>query len=100
MQLLCHLLFLVRSQVGAQRQCMRVGAHGKLLDLGQKRLQCGRLCGKFLVIPRRGGVGRQAQHIRLVHAGIRAGPIDVGGEIENLRKQDHAVQVGVVFVFQ
>ena len=79
---------------------MRVGPRRKLLDLSQKRLQCGRLRGKFLVIPRRGRVGRQSQHVRQVHAGIRARHIDVGREVEDLRKQNHAIQVGVVLVFQ
>jgi hypothetical protein len=60
----------------------------------------GRLLRQLLVVPGRGGVGGQRQHVGQVDAGIAAGLIDVGGEVEYLREQDHAVQVDALAVLQ
>ena len=59
-QLLGRLLFLLRAQVRAQRQRVRVGTHRKLFHILQKRLQFRRLLRQFFVVPGRGRVGPYA----------------------------------------
>ena len=92
-QLLCYLLFFVRAQIGAQSERVRVGSHCEFFHVLQKRLKSGRLLGQLLVVPGRGRIGGQRQHVGQIHAGVAAGGINIGGEVEDLREQNHAVQV-------
>src|ERR1035437_2689697 len=93
-------MLLLRAKVGAQGQRVGVGAHGIVFHVLEEWLQCGRLLGQLLVIPGRGRIGGQCQLIRQVYAGIAGRKVDVGGEVEDLREQDYAVQVDVLAVLQ
>ena len=54
------------------------------------------LAGKLVVIPGRRRIGRQRELIGQVDAGIEFGPSALQIEIQDLRQQDHAVEVDVV----
>ena len=93
-------LLFIRGDVGTESESVGVGAHGEVFDLFQEGLEGGRLLGKLFVIPGCGGVGGQGEHVGKVDAGVCAGAIDVGGEVEDLRKQNDAVEVDAFAVFE
>ena len=72
------------ADVGSLAKGMRVGAHGEVFHFFQEWLQGRRLRGKLLVIPAGGGVGGQGENVGQVNAGVEAGTVDVGGEVEDL----------------
>jgi hypothetical protein len=81
------------AEVGALGQRVRVGAHGEVFHIFEERLERGRLLGQLSCDTRRWRRRWAGQHIGQVDAGIAAGAVDVGGEVEDLREQDDAVQV-------
>src|SRR6202044_982800 len=89
-----------RTQGGAGQERLRIVVEREILDLAQQRLESRRLIGQLVVIPGRGGEGRQREHIRQVDARVelrRVGPVV---EVQYLREQDDAVQVELLFVLQ
>ena len=99
-QLLGDLLPFIGPQIGAQSQSARVGASGELFHFFQEWLKSRRLLGQLFVIPGRGCEGGQRQLVGQVNSGIASGNVDVGGEVEDLRKQNDAVQVDAFAVLQ
>ena len=98
---LCSLLAMatrcVLRQAGARLQRRRVFAHRETFDRLHERGEIVRLlAGKLVVIPRRRRIGRQRDLVGQVDAGIVFGPVDRQIEVQDLRQQDHAVEVDVV----
>ena len=100
MELLGDGLLLRFGEVGAEGQRMRIGARGILLDLLEEGIESGRLIGQLLVVPGGGGVGGKSKDIWQVHAWVCGGFVDVGGEVEDLREQDDAIQVDALVVLK
>ena len=71
-----------------------------LFHVFQKGLKRRRLLGQLLVVPGRGRIGGQRQHVGQIHAGVDVGIVDVRGEVEDLREQNHAVQIDALVVLQ
>src|SRR3569833_118315 len=64
-----------------------------MFDLAEERHELGRSIRQLLVEPGSCRIGRQRQLIRQVHAGVELRFVGTAVEAEDLRQQDHAVQL-------
>ncbi len=82
-----------RAEVGSRGEGTGIVTHGELFDLGEQSLEGAVLTGQLLVIP--GGRSVRGQHglVGKVDAGVARGAIGAQVEVENLRQQDHAVEI-------
>src|SRR6185437_5938547 len=100
-KLLRDLLLPDGAQRGSGEQRLLVFRGRPLGGLLQQRLQSAVVVlRQLVVVPRGGRVGRQRQHIGQVDARRVVGAVHAGGEVEDLREQDHAIEVDVVVGLQ
>ncbi len=82
-----------RRKLRASRQRARIVPHRELFDLREEGFEILVLAGQFFVIPGGRGIGRQCRLVGQIDAGIAGRPIRAQVEVENLRQQDHAVEI-------
>jgi len=92
-QLLGNRLPIRGAKIRPGRQRPAIVPHGELFDFGQKRFEFLALTRQFFVIPGGSGIGRQYGLVGQIDTRIAGGPVRTQVEIQNLRQQNHAVEV-------
>src|SRR6185437_3146640 len=95
-ELLGNRVELILGQARARIERIGVVAHRELLDFFEEALEVGGLRGELVVIPGGGCERRQHDLVGHLDAGIRVGKIRGQIEVEDLRKQDDAVEIDAV----
>src|ERR1700728_2515500 len=81
------------AEGGSGGERARVVAHGELFDLGEQRLEIGVRTWQLLVEPGSGRIGGERGLVRQVDSGVVGRTVGTQVEVQDLRKQDDAVQV-------